>query len=589
MADTTYRVRTIYDTQGLDKTSRESDRAQWSLMGLGNALQRAQGLLGNLQFFAAQYGFMSLVDGIKAAGSQLFDLQVAAENAKISIAGLMSAGNAPGANDFNMALLMSEEVLKKMRVHARLLPGEFEELQTVFEQALLPGLQGGKSVNEVESMSARIMSVGKSLGMAAENAGHGFQMMLMGRAGTHNTFWMKMKNLIGVQQDTFNKMSIEDKWKAVDKALKGFDPMIKSYEKSWDAISSTSADHVKNLARFAGGGLFDQIKGAFAKFNEAIEANLPALEAIATTIGEKIGGALGTVIGQGVKFMELLGSGGGGVLAMILGPTRKSTAFESIFGAKGLLGSGGIGLRSGDGPEGGVGVFLDSLVRLASTIWDLVLPAFGSIWDHVKQLKPLWDQIWGFGGQVVDFFGFWLTGLFRVAEYIGGPLLDVLVWFGNVIAGVIEKIRVLFPSMVKEFEGGVEFKTQMAPDSAGNTAAEQIRAQGMQADWQAKQQAAFGKQGLGVWRDQSEEPMMAPINAEPTKKQLDQMIAQANLDKHGKVKKQPDVTVNGGLHIHQNIADSPTPEVVLVKTKQAIEQALIHPIESPTQRFSVIR
>src|SRR6185436_5628028 len=139
MADQIYRVLTVYDT--------DTSKAE---KGYSNLVVTLGDLIG-------------LADRAKGMIKHIIEMQSAAETSKIAIAGMFSAAGMPGANNFQTSLQMSADIITKMRRDARELPGTFEDLQNVFQMSILGGGEAGKSVSQIEQMSANVMAVSKSL------------------------------------------------------------------------------------------------------------------------------------------------------------------------------------------------------------------------------------------------------------------------------------------------------------------------------------------------------------------------------------------------------------------------------------------
>lgn len=599
MADEIQRVRTIYTAEGLEKVNKDLERSYMGHDALAAAAKRSKDALvvsesqlnrstASVATFGGTVGRVAMGIGAAVAGlaigagiggaklaENMFDLQVAAENTRISFAGMMSAGGAKGAEDFQMSMAMSEELLKKMREHAKLLPGDFNDLNNVMQRSMLSGLGGGKSVNEIESMSARVMAVGKALNMNSIDTGSGFEMMLQGRAGMHSPLWAKLKNLIGMDAQQFNSLDFDKKWQAIDKALKGFDPMIKEYEKSWDAVSSTARDHLNNLMRIAGGGFFQGIKDGVNSFNDAVEINNTMLEKMAENLGKKIGGAFGWALGAARSFFGYLQSSG---------------VFDRISGVTGAIGSlFDTSSNTGGAGNDGFNAFMSSVKDLAATIWDTVKPAFEAVWESAIKLRPLFTQLWNIGGMLVDALSNLFSQVADVAGVIGSKLLSALVMLGNGLVFVFEQIGKLFPEFAKSISDNT-YRTQ-SEDTAGAMASEVNRYELEKRGFADALNNAFGNsmglKGYGVLDPTRVESNWGPMAYNPSRAETDAMLARQNLDAKNAVKKPPQVTVNAT--ITQNIANAANPEIVAVKTQEALERAFKHPIESHDNVFSVLR
>jgi hypothetical protein len=275
-ADTIYRVLTVYDVD-----TRDAERGAGSLAIIWDHV-------------------LNLLDRVKDKLAAVISLHSEAESARVAIAGLLSAGDLPGAKNFQMAMAMSAEIIAKMRKDARELPGEFADLQNIFQFSILGGSQAGKSVNDIESMSAKMMAVTKGLGISSEFAGREFAELMEGRASSRVTLFAKLKNLMGdphMDAAKFNALSATEKWEKIQKALESFGPMISEYGKTWEAVSSTAEDYLRNIMRIGSSGVFETLKRNLQEANEWYERNEKAIMAVSSAIFDGIGNAIGTVYG----------------------------------------------------------------------------------------------------------------------------------------------------------------------------------------------------------------------------------------------------------------------------------------------------
>lgn len=267
MSDTTYRVLTVYDA--------DTSGAKHEVGSLAVVMDHA----------------INLIERAKNLGESIVKLGADAENTQIALAGLFSAGDFPGAKNFQTSMAMSSEIMKQMRKDARDLPGEFEDLKNIFQFSILGGSQAGKSVTQIETMSAKLMSVTKALGVSSEFAGREFSELMEGRASSRVALFSKLKNLMGdadMDAAKFNALSAPEKWERIQKALGSFGPMIDEYQKTWDAISSTSVDYFKQLVRVGSGGVFGGLKKELREINGWYEKNQTAVDEFVKSMGEDL-------------------------------------------------------------------------------------------------------------------------------------------------------------------------------------------------------------------------------------------------------------------------------------------------------------
>jgi hypothetical protein len=241
---------------------------------------------------------LALMERVKEMLASVLDLHGAAEQARTAIAGLLTAGGFPGADDFATSLQLADEIIKQMRVDARELPGEFKDLQHIFQFSIIGGAEAGKSIRQIERMAAQVMAVSKAFGLQSEVAGREFAMLMEGRAGAHIALFSKLKPFMGegMTAEAFNQLSAPDKWRAIEKALAGFSPMVKEYGRTWEAVSSTAQDHLRTLLRVGTAPLFEGIKHALEGLNAWFEANQTTVEAYAQVVGKALADAFAWVL-----------------------------------------------------------------------------------------------------------------------------------------------------------------------------------------------------------------------------------------------------------------------------------------------------
>lgn len=277
-ADTVYRVLTVYEAD-TSKGKAEVGAFAVVLDHIANLAREAKDVIGEMVH-------------------RIIEVGAAAENAKISIAGLLSASGLTFGNDFNTALAMSSEILAKMRVDAAALPGTFEDLTEIFQRAIPGGSSAGKSVNDIEHLSAQMMAVGKTFGMSSEFIGREFAEMMEGRASSRVALFSKMRQFMGDDMTAakFNAMAAPEKWEAIERALGKFGPMIREYATTWDAISTTAESYLTNIIRVGSAGVFETLKRDLADVNEWYERNEETILSVSRAVFDDLGGAIKFVV-----------------------------------------------------------------------------------------------------------------------------------------------------------------------------------------------------------------------------------------------------------------------------------------------------
>lgn len=277
-ADTVYRVLTVYDA--------DTSKGKEAVGGFAVVLDHMMNLAAEAK------------DVVGEMVGKIIEVGAAAEEAKISIAGLLSATGLTFGNNFNVALEMSSEILTKMRHDAAALPGTFEDLTAIFQRAIPGGSNAGKSVNDIEGLSAQMMAVGKTFGMSSEFIGREFAEMMEGRASSRVALFSKMKQFMGddMNAQKFNALGAPEKWEAIERALTKFNPMIREYATTWEAISTTAESYLTNIIRVGSAGVFDMLKTDLADLNAWYERNETTILEVSRVLFNDLGAAIDFIV-----------------------------------------------------------------------------------------------------------------------------------------------------------------------------------------------------------------------------------------------------------------------------------------------------
>lgn len=460
MSDTIYRVLTVYETDtgpaesGADRIAAKHDaitgalsRTASSLTGMfDRAATAAAGIVVALGSALAITGIAALVHGVTTLNAQ-------AEEARTSIAGMFQAGGAvaAGAGGFNSALRMSDDIIQRMRVHANALPGEFRDLQNVFEGGLIPGLESGRTAAQIEGLSASFMAVSQTFRVESQAAGREFNMLLEGRAGSHVVMWSRLSGIIGKTAQDWNAMSRAQRFDALERALRGFGPMVDAYGHSWAAVSSTARDHVTQMLRIATTPLFDRVKADLALVNGWFERNQGRLETMAHTIGVRLADAFDVVVTRVSHLVEMVQHFslhdviaqvesvgqrmGGGMLAARAGLGLLSSP-GALTGVGSMVGGGAM---AGAGVLGAIALPLvvaiaDGAVDVRHVARDLehaVGPLGHSLSDLGNSMRPLLDLI-GVGMVTALTAAVQaISDLVSPVARLGTGLLDIVNWISR--------------------------------------------------------------------------------------------------------------------------------------------------------------
>lgn len=433
----TYTVKTVYKVV--------TDGAQASVARLSSAMDRLNAgvnrlhsVLGGLAVVAGA-AFVGMLAGVAKLVSETVALGGAAENARLSFAGMMQAAKVTGEGPegLNAALEISDALIRKMRADAATLPGTFEELQTVVMSAMSGGLNAGKSVGDIERVSAQLMAAGKMLSVDSEQAGRDFALMLEGRAGAQVAMFNRLRGQIQLTAQEFNQLSPAERFERIERALHGFGPAIDAYANSWDAVSSTAKDHASSLLRVGTAPLFEKLKDTLADLNVYFERHQQQLEHIAETVGNRLANAfqnvvdrvreLGSLLERARGFADRMRDVGAGV--------RERVSGAGVVGSVGTASAAGT-IAGAVGGVPGLGAVLGALAAFA-THTDAVALTFVRMQSVIDPILNLFSVWFGVAGPIFTELG---TALASVIPGLVGGLSAL---FSALTGGIGERISMI--------------------------------------------------------------------------------------------------------------------------------------------------
>lgn len=204
------------------------------------------------------------------------------EKTRISLATIFSVQGK--ASNLTQGMGIASDQIAKMRKDAAALPGEFSDLVSIFRTAAIPGFQAGLSVDKMREMSAKIMAAGAVTGLPMDQVAREAAMLMSGRAGAHNVFGMRLMGLSGEAAEKFNKLAPEQRVAKMSAELDKFAPAINEFGKSFEGISTSFIDNVKQFGTAATSGLFEGVKDLLGNANEWFAQNKTQITAWAEHI-----------------------------------------------------------------------------------------------------------------------------------------------------------------------------------------------------------------------------------------------------------------------------------------------------------------
>ncbi|MFI5229209.1 MAG: hypothetical protein ACHQWU_09080 [Gemmatimonadales bacterium] len=597
MAETVYRVRTIYSVEGIERARGETDGAARSMGVFSSAIGHAKSQLMGLATLGGGLAIVSdhlfnLSHHARDAAGAVFRLNSVVENAGISMAGLMEAGGAVG--NFNDSLAVSQRLINTMMLDAAKIPGTFEDLQMVTQLAMVQGLQAHKSVGEIEKMSMRVFTASKMLDprMNGQMIGQEFAAMMEGRARLQMTLFASMKGLMAPDMTAgkFNALDQAGRWSAIEKAIQGMDPAMKKFGESGTAVVTTLQMNFENFIRYATGGMYEAFKSDAGKINAWFLAH----QSQAVEFGHKIGDSLLSAFRAVKEVFE-------GIYEHRAALLHIAEAFGAITIA-GALGKGAMGASGALGENmaalGGGGFWAAQKAALVSGAPSLGQVAGGAALGlAASRLTHQTDSI--------NTTLMTLEGAFSSLPGPIGLVAKALGGFHFALGGVADFIDNWQKREIerRSNEGSAMAALKRGDALALKSALSDLRDQkGPLRLYDAKGKFNYGVyasylefiqgRGVGAARISHESALQmatrakALLDALPVKKpvadRLDAMLNAKNISRKA------DVHI-GTVQINQSIEHANDPDRVLIKTKEALEQAYFHPIESASNRFATLR
>jgi len=209
-----------------------------------------------------------------------------AEGAQIALAGVFAAQGI--TKDVLSGMTMAAEQVAEMRKDAAALPGEFQDLRSIFVTGAIPAFQMGMNPDEWRKMASNVMAAGAVSQLPMDMVAREMAQLMSGRSGAHNVFGTRIMGLTGAKAEEFNKLAPEKRLERLRTELDKYAPVIKVYEKSFDAMFSTAIDNGKTFVRLATAPMFEKGKEVLGWFNDWFTKNQGQVQYWASEIGERL-------------------------------------------------------------------------------------------------------------------------------------------------------------------------------------------------------------------------------------------------------------------------------------------------------------
>jgi hypothetical protein len=228
-------------------------------------------------------GAATMGGGIAAMAYGVTKLNGELESTKIGLGSIFSANGI--ARDLPAGMKLASDTIRDMREDAKKLPGEFSDLLEIFRTGAIPAFRAGASPEQFRKLSSQAMAAAKVSSVPIDQAAREFAMLLEGRSGAHNVFGMRLLGLSGDKAETFNKLDPNKRLETLSRELGKFSASIDVFGGSFEGLSSTFIDNVKEFARLATEPLFGRVKDWLKDTNGWLESNGDRMKTWANNAG----------------------------------------------------------------------------------------------------------------------------------------------------------------------------------------------------------------------------------------------------------------------------------------------------------------
>jgi hypothetical protein len=281
-------------------TIRADDDATPVLRKLGGALDslksKSSGLKTVMQgalSVAVGGGLMQLAQSFTGAATSGFAFNATMENVSAQLNAFTKDGTATAG------------ILDMIRKRAAATPFAFEDMAKATAGLYPVAKQSGQALEDLVKQAEILAASNPAQGL------EGAAFSLKEAMGGDFTSIIERFNL---SRQTINKLKAEGvpAMEIIRRAMleMGYDAsLVANMSKTWDGRLSTLGDTIQGLAAKASGPIFERFSAGLAKLQELLDANMPALEALADVVGARIGGAFDTAslhVGNFVSFFQTL-------------------------------------------------------------------------------------------------------------------------------------------------------------------------------------------------------------------------------------------------------------------------------------------
>jgi hypothetical protein len=393
-------------------SARDVNTAQmWERLAAGaqhyhGLVEKAKGAVNSFQTLVTGGTVLAAGAGLVETVKSLTELNKELESTTNNLAGSIQVYKF--ANNYNDALVMADDTLRKIKADAAALPGTDTDFIRAFAITFPEQVQQGvNSLDEAIKRSNNLTAVLLTKGVDSGQIGRDLALMMRGHAGADVRSFMELKGQLGVKDaEEFNKLSSKERLHRMDEVIKKNLDGIKAFGNTWEAVSSTAESYFKNMVLAGSKPLFEVAKNNVKAMNDYLEPLMPKIEQTLSLIGGmavagggyltgRIGGALSQAGPQQYALQALSGGApavldhlatAGNVLLNVLRPL--SEAFSAVFSA--VYGAVGAALP-------GLSAVLDMVVGIGgymvTTLLHVITTVANGVGPMLVTIMTTWSQI----------------------------------------------------------------------------------------------------------------------------------------------------------------------------------------------------
>lgn len=400
--------------------SAQASRGAQTIAGRLNELERASGSSA-MAIRGVGTGMVvgAALAAVGALTSRTIELNARAESTALALAGMMHVGglSGDGFKSFEASLMMSEATMAKIRRDAAALPGEAQDFINVFRGGLAGAIRAGMSdPAAIADFTNQFGAVAIALQVDSEQASRDLNLMLSGRAGAQVAMWNRLGDAIGKSAREFNALDPAERLRLLRGAIESYRPMIKSYENTWDAISSTATSNATELLRVGGRPLFEFAKRNLSAINRLFGSNESALQRMATALSS---GVVSVLEDAGREAQGLLRAfdrwtGASGLMTIV------DRLGAGVAGAAGALRRGVSAMPGSTAAGGAIGL------AAGGPIGALIGGTFGALLTHTRAVSATLGNFGSAVSSLLSLAGPLVAAFGVISAFLGGTLAGIL-------------------------------------------------------------------------------------------------------------------------------------------------------------------